>query len=54
MTHDQEDRLLTVHERGDPATILDERHAGKAPWSAGNQVRALVRGAAYFAKLLAG
>jgi hypothetical protein len=49
-----EDWLLTSLERGNPATILDERHAGKAAWSAGNQVRPLVHGAVYFAELLAG
>jgi phosphatidylserine/phosphatidylglycerophosphate/cardiolipin synthase-like enzyme len=49
-----EDWLLTSLERGNPATVLDKRHAGKAAWSAGNQVRPLVHGAAYFAELLAG
>jgi phosphatidylserine/phosphatidylglycerophosphate/cardiolipin synthase-like enzyme len=48
-----EDWLLTSLERGNPATVLDKRHAGKAAWSAGNQVRPLVHGAAYFAELLA-
>ena len=46
--------LLTSLERGNPATLLDERHAGKAAWSAGNLVQPLVHGAVYFAELLAG
>ena len=54
MTRNLEDWLLTSQERGNPATILDERHAGKAAWSTGNQVRPLVHGAVYFAELLAG
>src|SRR3984893_6193882 len=54
MTRKLEDWLLTSQERGNPATILDERHAGKAAWSTGNQVRPLVHGAVYFAELLAG
>jgi hypothetical protein len=49
-----EDWLLTSLERGNPATVLDKRHAGMAAWSAGNQVRPLVHGAVYFAELLAG
>jgi phosphatidylserine/phosphatidylglycerophosphate/cardiolipin synthase-like enzyme len=49
-----EDWLLTSLERGNPATLLDERHAGKVAWSAGNEVRPLVHGAVYFAELLAG
>src|ERR1700730_10839741 len=51
---DLEDWLLTSLERGNPATLLDERHADKAAWSTGNQVRPLVHGAVYFAELLAG
>src|SRR3984893_13684232 len=54
MVRKLEDWLLTSLERGNPATRLDERHAGKAAWSAGNQVRPLVHGAGYFAELLAG
>jgi hypothetical protein len=54
MTRKLEDWLLSSPERGNPATILDERHAGKAAWSVGNQVRPLVHGAVYFAELLAG
>jgi hypothetical protein len=51
---DLEDWLLTSLQRGNPATVLDERHADKAAWSTGNQVRPLVHGAVYFAELLAG
>jgi phosphatidylserine/phosphatidylglycerophosphate/cardiolipin synthase-like enzyme len=54
MTRKPEDWLPTSLERGNPATLLDERHAGKAAWSTGNQVRPLVHGAVYFAELLAG
>jgi hypothetical protein len=54
MTGNLEYWLLTSRERGNPATVLDERHAGKEAWSAGNQVQPLVHGAAYFAELLAG
>jgi phosphatidylserine/phosphatidylglycerophosphate/cardiolipin synthase-like enzyme len=54
VTKDLGDWLLTSLERGNPATRLDERHADKAAWSAGNQVRPLVHGAVYFAELLAG
>jgi hypothetical protein len=43
--------LLTAWERGNPATRLDDRHAGGEAWSAGNEVRPLVHGAAYFADL---
>ena len=45
--------LLTAWERGNPATRLDDRHAGGEAWSAGNEVRPLVHGAAYFADLVA-
>lgn len=40
MTNDREDWLLTAQERGNAATILDERHVDKAAWPAGNKVRA--------------
>src|ERR1700674_68631 len=53
MTRKLEDWMLTSLERGNPATLLDERHAGKAAWSTGNQVLPLVHGAVYFAELLA-
>src|ERR1022692_3144163 len=45
--------LLTARERGNPATSLDDRHAGGEAWSTGNEVRPLVHGAAYFAELVA-
>jgi hypothetical protein len=54
MTPNPADWLLTSAERGNPATCLDDRHAGTLAWSAGNDVRPLVHGAAYFADLLAG
>jgi phosphatidylserine/phosphatidylglycerophosphate/cardiolipin synthase-like enzyme len=45
------DWLLTVDERGNTDTRLDDRHdAGKA-WSEGNLVRPLIHGATYFAEL---
>src|SRR3954451_2349321 len=46
--------FLTARERGNPATVLDSRHADGAAWTTGNRVRPLVHGAAYFAELLAG
>lgn len=45
--------LLSAHERGNPDTRLDSRHAGDEAWSEGNEVRPLVHGAAYFAELFA-
>ncbi len=47
-----DDWFLTAAERGNPATRLDARRDGAA-WSAGNEVRPLIHGAAYFAELLA-
>jgi phosphatidylserine/phosphatidylglycerophosphate/cardiolipin synthase-like enzyme len=47
-----DDWFLTVAERGNPVTRLDDRHHGKA-WSAGNRVSPLIHGAAYFAELAA-
>jgi phosphatidylserine/phosphatidylglycerophosphate/cardiolipin synthase-like enzyme len=47
-----DDWFLTAAERGNPATGLDVRRGGAA-WSAGNEVRPLIHGAAYFAELLA-
>jgi phosphatidylserine/phosphatidylglycerophosphate/cardiolipin synthase-like enzyme len=47
-----DDWFLTAAERGNPATGLDARRGGVA-WSAGNEVRPLIHGAAYFAELLA-
>src|SRR5262249_40164386 len=43
--------LLTREERGNPHTAIDSRHEGFA-WTVGNEVRALVHGAAYFKELL--
>jgi hypothetical protein len=45
--------FLTAHERGNPHTELDSRHADGAAWSTGNLVQPLVHGAAYFSELLA-
>ena len=45
-----DDWFLTAAERGNPATGLDARRGGIA-WSAGNEVRPLIHGAAYFAEL---
>jgi hypothetical protein len=47
-----DDWFLTAAERGNTATGLDARRGG-AVWSAGNEVRPLIHGAAYFAELLA-
>lgn len=46
------DWLLTSHERGNDATRLDGRRPDRTAWSAGNLVRPLVHGAAYFPQLL--
>jgi phosphatidylserine/phosphatidylglycerophosphate/cardiolipin synthase-like enzyme len=46
------DWYLSASERGNPATVLDGRHSGGIAWSAGNEVRALIHGAEYFAELL--
>jgi hypothetical protein len=43
---DTPDWLLTSRERGNPATHLDERHAGKAARPAGSLVQPLVHAAA--------
>src|SRR5690242_6394621 len=45
-----EDWLLSPDERGNPATRIDDRHAGSA-WSSGNAVRPLIHGATYFSEL---
>jgi phosphatidylserine/phosphatidylglycerophosphate/cardiolipin synthase-like enzyme len=45
-----EDWFLSGAERGNPATVIDDAHLGKA-WSTGNAVRPLVHGATYFAEL---
>ncbi|MHA6761353.1 phospholipase D family protein [Streptacidiphilus sp. PAMC 29251] len=49
----REDWLLTAAERGNPATLIDARHADGAAWSEGNLVRPLVHGRSYFAELIA-
>jgi phosphatidylserine/phosphatidylglycerophosphate/cardiolipin synthase-like enzyme len=43
--------FLTTAERGNDATQLDRRRGDGAAWTAGNEVRALVDGAAYFRRL---
>ncbi|MEO5609637.1 MAG: phospholipase D family protein [Ornithinibacter sp.] len=43
--------FLTSCERGNPATRLDERHAGGEAWTEGNLVRPLIHGATYYAEL---
>ena len=45
--------FLTAAERGNDSTMVDVRSAGRTAWTAGNEVRPLVHGAAYFAELLA-
>ena len=42
--------LLSVAERGNDSTCLDDAHPGTA-WSEGNRVRPLIHGATYFARL---
>jgi phosphatidylserine/phosphatidylglycerophosphate/cardiolipin synthase-like enzyme len=49
-----DDWFLTRSERGNASTRIDERHPGLDAWSTGNEVRALVHGATYFAELLRG
>jgi phosphatidylserine/phosphatidylglycerophosphate/cardiolipin synthase-like enzyme len=48
---DPTDWLLTKSERGNCETVLDDRHPGEQAWSAGNLVRPLIHGVAYFAEL---
>ncbi|HEX5088098.1 MAG TPA: phospholipase D-like domain-containing protein [Nocardioides sp.] len=48
---DLTDWLLSVSERGNPATRLDDAHPGEQAWSEGNEVRALVHGSTYYAEL---
>jgi phosphatidylserine/phosphatidylglycerophosphate/cardiolipin synthase-like enzyme len=43
--------LLTRAERGNPGTVLDERHDGDQAWSTGNLVRPLIHGSTYFPRL---
>ncbi len=45
------DWLLGKTERGNAETVLDAQHPGDQAWSAGNLVRPLVHGSAYFAEL---
>lgn len=45
------DWLITQDERGNPATVLDDRQPGYQAWSTGNLVRPLIHGATYFAEL---
>jgi phosphatidylserine/phosphatidylglycerophosphate/cardiolipin synthase-like enzyme len=49
--YDLSDWLLTHEERANPATRLDDGHAGSAAWSEHNRVRPLIDGAVYFAEL---
>ncbi len=44
--------FLTAEERGNPATVLDRRHASGLAWTTGNHVVPLVHGATYFADLV--
>ena len=44
--------FLTADERGNPHTVLDQRHRDRLGWTTGNQVRPLVHGATYFRELL--
>lgn len=46
------DWFLSSHERDNPATVLDQRHADGRAWSSGNDVQVLVHGAEYFGELL--
>ena len=48
-----QDWFLTRAGRGSAYTRLDARHRQGLAWSTGNEVRALVHGAAYFSELLA-
>ncbi|MEP7047503.1 MAG: phospholipase, partial [Ilumatobacteraceae bacterium] len=43
------DWFLTTSERGNPATMIDSRHADS--WTDGNVCRVLVHGATYFRRL---
>jgi phosphatidylserine/phosphatidylglycerophosphate/cardiolipin synthase-like enzyme len=48
-----DDWFLTRAERGNPASRLDARRRDGTAWTAGNEVRPLIHGAAYFAELAA-
>ena len=43
--------LLTRAERGNPSTVLDDRHDRDRAWSTGNLVRPLIHGSTYFPRL---
>jgi phosphatidylserine/phosphatidylglycerophosphate/cardiolipin synthase-like enzyme len=43
--------FLSVAERGNPATMIDDRHGDGMAWSEGNHVEVLVDGAEYFRRL---
>jgi phosphatidylserine/phosphatidylglycerophosphate/cardiolipin synthase-like enzyme len=43
--------LITRVERGNPSTVLDDRHDDDGAWSTGNLVRPQIHGAAYFPAL---
>jgi phosphatidylserine/phosphatidylglycerophosphate/cardiolipin synthase-like enzyme len=45
------DWFLSPSERGNPATVLDSRHASGVAWTQGNDVHPLVHGASYFPEL---
>jgi phosphatidylserine/phosphatidylglycerophosphate/cardiolipin synthase-like enzyme len=45
------DWFIGKRERGNPRTVLDDRHEGDRAWSTGNLVRPLIHGATYFAEL---
>lgn len=46
-----EDWFLTARQRGNDATVLDNRHPAGEAWSYGNLVRPLIHGGPYFAEL---
>ncbi len=48
---DPSEWLLTRAERGNPSTVLDDRHGGDRAWSSGNLVRPLIHGSSYFRAL---
>ena len=48
---DTSEWLLSRAERGNPATVLDDRHGGDQAWSTGNSVRPLIHGSTYFPRL---
>jgi len=46
------DWFLSAEERGNDATVLDDRHRPGEAWSNGNLVRPLIHGATYFTALI--